>query len=164
MRYVLKHKLFSIGGDSMIKDEHGRDIFFVDGAAISLGRKLAIKDLKGHELAAIHQELIALTPKFEILEANGMKAHISMELLLLTDRLKIDVARYVDMEARGDIFHHEYEIIHRGRRVAHISKAWISLTASYGVDIADNEDQVFLLACAVVIDAILEMREHADRH
>ncbi len=163
MRYSLQHKLISIGGDSMIKDEHGRDVYFVDGAAISIGRRLTIKDLAGHELATIHQELIALTPPFEVSAANGVKAHVSMRLLSLTDRLKIDVSGGDDLEAHGNIFHHEYDIDRGGRRVAHVSKAWIALTDSYGIDIADDEDQVLILACAVIIDAILELREKADR-
>jgi uncharacterized protein YxjI len=163
MRYTLRNKLFSIGGDSMIQDEHGQDVYFVDGAALSLGRRLALKDLQGHELASIHQELIALTPTFEIHTGSGVKAHVSMRLLTLTDRLKIDVAGGEDLEAHGNIFHHEYEIERRGRRVAHVSKAWISLTDSYGVDVAADEDQVLILACAVVIDEILTMREKAER-
>ena len=44
MRYQLKDKLFSIGGDAMIQDASGRDLLFVDGKAISLGRRLEIKD------------------------------------------------------------------------------------------------------------------------
>lgn len=162
MRYTLKHKVFSIGGDSMIKDEHGRDIYFVDGAAVSIGRRLAIKDLQGHELATIHQQLVAMTPTFNIQVRDGVSAHVSMKLLSLTDRLKIDVSGGDDLEAHGNLLHREYSIERRGRDVAHISKAWISLTDSYGIDIADDQDQVLILACAVVIDEILEMREHAD--
>ncbi len=48
MRYQLKNKLFSIGGDAMIQDASGRDLLFVDGKAISLGRRLEIKDLQGN--------------------------------------------------------------------------------------------------------------------
>ncbi len=164
MRYILKHKLFSIGGDSMIKDEHGRDIYFVDGKALSIGRHLEIKDLQGRELADIHQELIALAPKFDIRIVNGESAHVQMKLLSLTDRLRIDVSGGGDLEAHGNIFHHEYDIDRNGQRVAHISKAWVSLTDSYGIETTDNEDQLLLLSCAVVIDAILELREKADRH
>lgn len=163
MRYILKHKLISIGGDSMIKDEHGNDVYFVDGAAISLGRRLVIKDLQGHELAEIQQQLLALRPTFNISESNGTHAHVAMKLLSLTDRLKIDVDGGGDLTAHGNIFHHEYDIERDGRQVAHVSKAWIALVDSYGIEIADNEDQVLLLSCAVVIDAILEMREKADR-
>ncbi|HEX9013005.1 MAG TPA: LURP-one-related family protein [Anaerolineaceae bacterium] len=161
MRYILKHKLLSIGGDSMIKDEHGQDVYFVDGAAISLGRRLTIKDMKGEHLAVIQQQIIALTPTFEIEETHGVKAHLSMKLLSLIDHLKIDVSGGDDLEAHGDIFHHEYSIDRGGRTVAQISKAWIAITDSYGIEIDDQEDQVLLLSCAVVIDAILELREHA---
>ncbi len=163
MRYVMRNKLFSIGGDSMIKDGHGHDVYFVDGAAVSIGRRLTIKDLKGHELATIQQELLNIAPKFEIHVKNGVKSHVSMKLLSLTDRLKIDVPGNDDLEAHGNIFHHEYDIDRRGHQVAHISKALISVTDSYGIDTEDDEDQVLLLACAVVIDAILDLREKADR-
>ncbi len=163
MRYVMRDKLFSIGGDSMIKDNHGHDVYFVDGAAISIGRHLTIKDMKGHELATIQQELLAIAPKFEIHIKNGIKAHVSMNLLSLTDRLKIDVPSNDDLEAHGNIFHHEYDIERRGHQVAHITKAWIAVTDSYGIEVDDKEDQILLLSCAVVIDAILELREHADR-
>lgn len=163
MRYTLKHKILSIGGNSTIKDQHGHDIYFVDGAAISLGRRLVIKDMQGHELATIHQALISLTPAFEIHEKDGVSARVSMNLLSLKDRLKIDVPGTDDLEAHGDLFHHEYDIARRHREVAHVSKRWIALTDSYGVEIEDDQDQVLLLACAVVIDEILEMREHAGK-
>ena len=162
MRYTLKHKIISIGGDSMIQDEHGQDVYFVDGAAISIGRRLVIKDLKGGELATIHQQLIALTPTFDIHIKGGASAHVSMKLLSLRDRLKINVSGADDLEAVGNLFHHEYHIDRGGRQVAEVSKRWISLVDSYGIEVADNEDQMLLLSCAVVIDAILEMREHAD--
>jgi len=163
MRYSLNHKLFGIGGDSMIKDEQGRDLYFVDGAAISIGRRLLIKDLKGHELASIHQEVIAFVPTFDIDVKDGARAKVSMKILTITDRLKIDVSGADDLEAVGDLFHHEYRIQRGGRRVAEISKRWISLLDSYGVEVDDDEDQLLLLGCAVVIDEILELREKGEK-
>jgi uncharacterized protein YxjI len=163
MRYSLNHKLFGIGGDSMIQDEQGRDLYFVDGAAISIGRRLVIKDLKGHELASIHQELIAFTPTFEIHVKKGTSARMSMKILTITDRLKIDVPGWDDLEAVGDLFHHEYRIQRGGRKLAEVSKRWISLLDSYGVEIDDGEDQLLLLSCAVVIDEILDMREKGEK-
>lgn len=162
VRYQLKDKLFSIGGDAMIQDASGRDLLFVDGKAISLGRRLEIKDLEGNRLATIQQQLIALTPTFEIQLREGVSARISVKLLSLRDRLKIDVPGNDDLEARGNIFQHEYGIFRGKRQVAHISKAWISLGDTYGIDIDDDQDQVLILACAVVIDEILDMRQKAD--
>jgi uncharacterized protein YxjI len=85
-----------------------------------------------------------------------------VKLLSLRDRLKIDVPGNDDLEARGNIFQHEYGIFRGTREVAHISKAWIALGDTYGIDIDDDQDQVLILACAVVIDEILDMRQKAD--
>lgn len=159
MRYIMKSKLFSIGGDSMITDARGKDRYLVDGAAISLGRRLVIKDMQGEEVARIQQALIAFTPTFEIRTHSGASARISMKLLTLTDRLKIDVPGWDDLEARGDLFHHEYGIYRKNRKVAHVSKSWFSLRDSYGIEIKEGEDEALILASAVVIDEILDMRE-----
>ena len=163
MRYFLADKFFGIGGDLIVKDERGKDVIFVDGAAISIGRRLVMKDMKGHELATIQQTLIALTPTFEIHCKNGPTARVSMKLLSLTDRIKIDLPGNDDLEARGDLFHHEYAILRRGREVAHVSKRWIALRDTYGIDIDEGQDDVLIVACAVVIDAILDMKERADK-
>ena len=130
----------------MIQDASGRDLFFVDGKAISLGRRLEIKDLEGNRLATIQQKLIALTPTFEIQQREGVSARISLKLLSLRDRLKIDVPGNDDLEARGNIFQHEYGIFRGTREVAHISKAWIALGDTYGIDIDDDQDQVLILS------------------
>jgi uncharacterized protein YxjI len=106
MRYSLKHKLLSIGGDSMIKDEQGHDLIFVDGAAISIGRRITLKDMQGNELALIQQQLIALTPTFEIHVTGGATAKMSMKLLSLTDRLKINGSAWQPLPPR--ISHHPW--------------------------------------------------------
>lgn len=163
MRFTLKQHLISLGGDSTIQDERGKDIYFVDGAVISIGRRLTIKDMQKHELATIQQELIAFTPTFHIKVKDGTSAKVSMKILTITDRLKIDVPGWNDLEARGNIFHHEYGIFRGSDEVAHVSKAWVSLTDSYGIQIDKDEDVLLLLSCAVVIDEILEMKEKGEK-
>ena len=63
----------------------------------------------------------------------------------------------------GDLFHDEYQILRRGRRVAEVSKHWVALVDTYGVEIEDDEDQLLLLSCAVVIDEILGLREKGEK-
>jgi uncharacterized protein YxjI len=41
VRYVMKQKLFSFGDDFHIRDDAGRDVYFVDGKAFSLGDEYA---------------------------------------------------------------------------------------------------------------------------
>ena len=47
MRYVLKQKLFSIGGAFSIKDDQGQDVFLVVGKVFSFGHQLSFKDASG---------------------------------------------------------------------------------------------------------------------
>jgi uncharacterized protein YxjI len=163
MRYTLRHKLISLGGDSSIKDDAGRELYRVDGKLVSIGRRLVIKDSHGRRAATIQRRLIAFTPTFEVSVAGGQRATVSLKWLTLLDRLKIDVPGWKDLEARGDLLHHEYGIFRGSKEVARISKHWISLTDAYGVQIDDDQDQVLLLGCAVVIDEILELREREQR-
>lgn len=53
MRYVMKQKLLSWGDDFTIQDEDGRDAFFVDGKAFSIGARLSFQDMSGSELLFI---------------------------------------------------------------------------------------------------------------
>jgi uncharacterized protein YxjI len=64
-----------------------------------------------------------------------------------------------DLEAEGDFLEHEYEFNREGRAVARVSKQWFSWSDTYGVDIAEGEDVVLILAGTVVID----MACHADK-
>ncbi len=43
MRYVMKQKMFCFGNDFVIKDGDGREVFFVDGKALSIGDQLSFR-------------------------------------------------------------------------------------------------------------------------
>jgi uncharacterized protein YxjI len=159
MRFVLRDRMFSLGGDLNITDEHGSPVYFVDGKVISIGRRLEIKDPSTQEvLAVIQQRVISLLPTYEIELPGKFKATISKRISLITDRLKIDVPGPGDLDVHGDLFDHEYSIDRHGQEVARVSKHWISLVDSYGVEVAEGEDPLLVLAAAVVIDEMLDRR------
>lgn len=157
MRFILRDKLFGIGGDLTIQDDRGRQVYFVDGKLISIGRRLEFRDSAGDVAAVIQKRLIALCSTYEIDLPGRRGATISKALFSpFVDRLKIDVPGPGDLDVHGDLFHHEYAIDRRGREVARVSKAWVSLVNSYGVEIDEGEDALLILCGAVVIDAILD--------
>lgn len=160
MRYVMKQKLFSWGDDFVIRDESERDAFFVDGRAFSLGKQLSFQDMAGNELAFIRQKLLSWGPTYEIHRDGQLYAVVKKELFtLFRCRFTVDVPGPDDLEAEGDFMDHEYAL-HRGRAtVAGVSKRWFAWTDTYGVDIADGEDDVLILASTVVID----MACHGDK-
>jgi len=153
MRYFMKQKLFSFGDDFRIRDENGRDAFFVDGKVFSIGNKLSLQDMQGNELAFIRQKLLAWTASYEIYRKGALYATVKKELFtFLRCRFYIDVPGPDDLEATGNLLEHEYTFSRHGTEVASVSKKWLSMTDSYGVDIAEGEDDVLILASTVVID------------
>lgn len=155
MRYVMKQKLFSWGDDFLIKDAAGRDVFFVDGRAFSLGKKLSFRDLNGNELAFIRQKLLSWGPTYEITRGSELLAVVKKQLFtLFRCKFTVDVPGPDDLEAQGSFMDMEYRLERGGRTVAEVSKRWFSWSDTYGVDIADGEDDVLILASTVVIDMI----------
>ena len=153
MRYIMKQKLLSWGDDFYIKDENDRDVYFVDGKAFSFGDQLSFQDLEGHELAFIKQRVLAWGKTYEIVRDGAIAAVVKKEMFaLLHHRFTVDVPGPDDLEAEGDFLDHEYAFQRGGRVVATVSKRWFSWTDTYGVEIADGEDQVLILASAVVVD------------
>ncbi len=153
MRYVMRQKMLSFGDDFTIRDEDGRDVYRVDGRALSIGSKLSFEDTAGNELAFISQKLLAWGPTYEIHRGGELAAVVKRELFsFIHHRFTVDVPGPDDLEAEGSFTDHEYTFTRGGRTVATVSKRWFSLTDTYGVDVADGEDDVLVLASAVVID------------
>jgi uncharacterized protein YxjI len=156
----MRQKLLSWGDDFVIKDETGRDAFYVDGKVFSLGHQLSFQDMEGNELAFIRQKLLAWGPTYEIYRQGELQAVVKKALFTLFQcRFTVDVPGPDDLEARGSFTDHEYEFERGGQTVAVVSKRWFSWTDTYGVDIAEGEDDVLVLAAAVVID----MACHGDQ-
>lgn len=153
MRYLMNEKIVALGDDYTIRDESGREVLRVDGKILAIGDKLAVKDLAGRELATIRKKLVSLRPAYEI-HRDGRHAATVTKALFSPFRCKfsVDVPGPGDLEAQGDILDHEYEITRGSQRVAAISKRWISIRDTYAIDVADGEDDVLLLACAVVLE------------
>jgi len=160
MRYLMRQKLFSWGDDFFVKDENGRDVFFVDGKAFSFGDRLSFQDLAGNELAFIKQRLLSWGPTYEIYKDDYLYAVVKKEhFTFFKCRFTVDVPGPDDLEAEGDFLDHEYVFSRYGSAVAEVSKQWFSWTDTYGVDIGEGEDDVLILASTVVID----MACHRDK-
>jgi uncharacterized protein YxjI len=161
MRYVMKQKLFAWGDDFIIKNEEDQDAFFVDGKTFSLGDQLSFQDMQGNELAFIKQKVLSWGPTYEIYAGNLLRAVVKKELFTFFNcRFTVDVPGPDDLEAEGDFTDHEYAFIRSGRTAATVSKQWFTWSDTYGVDVAEGEDAVLILASTVVIDMVC----HGDQN
>ncbi len=155
MRYLLREKLLAVGDDFTIKDETGREVFFVDGKVFTLRDELEIKDMQGHQVAVIKRKMVSVRPSYEIWQGGQRLAVVSRSLIrIFRDKFQVDVPGPDDLEVQGDFFSREYTFRRGGQVVAQVSRRWFSITDSYGVDIGEGENDVLILACAIVIDRI----------
>ncbi|MDB6076831.1 MAG: hypothetical protein JWO82_578, partial [Akkermansiaceae bacterium] len=155
MKFMLKQKFWSWGDDFVIRDEEGRECYQVDGAVFSFGDSLTIRDMAGKVVATIEQALLSWGPTYEIRRPGHAETRVRKEVFtFFTCEYEVDGPGDEDYEAKGDFLDHEYELFQRGRLAARVTKEWFTLSDSYGIEIADSEDPVLLLATAVVIDLV----------
>jgi len=155
MRYVMRQKLLSLADNFTIKNEQEQDVFLVKGKVFSFGDKLSFQDLAGNELVFIDQRLLNWSPTYELWKGEQLLAVVKRELFsFIHHRFTVDVPGPNDLEAEGDFLDHEYTISRGGSVVATVSKRWFSWADTYGIEIADGEDDVLVLATAVVVDMV----------
>src|SRR5438128_2572614 len=155
MRYVMRQKWLSFGDDYAIKTPDGTEAFYVDGRAFSWGNKLSMR-AGGKQVpwvAFIAQKLLSWGPTYDIYRQGQLFAVVKKELFTFFKcRFHVDVPGPDDYEATGSFLDREYSFERSGRRVAEVSKRFFSWTDTYGVEIADGEDDITILAAVVVID------------
>jgi uncharacterized protein YxjI len=155
MRYQMRQKLLCLGDDYVIRDGEGNEAYYVDGRVFSIGDKLAVRDREGREVAEIRQKLLAWGPTYEVWREGNLAGVVRKELFTFFKcRFEVDVPGPADLEAVGDFMDMEYSFRRGGEEVARVSKRFFSIGDTYGVDVADGEDEVLVLAAAVVIDLV----------
>jgi uncharacterized protein YxjI len=159
MRYRIRERFFRLGEDSDITDEAGRPVLTVDGQVLTLHDRLILRDPSGREVAQVSRNLLALRPTYRITVGGREAAEVRGRLIApFGDRFDIDVAGADDLELRGNLLEHEYVVLRGDRTVATVSKRWVSLTETYGVEVAPGEDDLLILATVLALD-LAEDRE-----
>ena len=151
-RYTMREKMFSIGDDFWIEKD-GERAFKVDGKALRIRDTFVIEGPSGEELYTIQERKLSVRDKMAI-ERNGQTVATIKKALIspLRERYSIEVEGGGDMEAKGNIVDHEFEIKRDGDKVAEISKRWFRMRDTYGVEVAPGQDDALILACTVCID------------
>jgi hypothetical protein len=67
------------------------------------------------------------------------------------------------MEMTGNFARHDFILTENGQTVATVSKAWISLADSYGVDIADGQNDLLILCSVLALEAEQDRSEEHSR-
>ena len=153
-RYKISQKLISIGDDFWIENAKGQKVFKVDGKALRLRKTLEFEDAKGKRLAQIKERILAIKDTMVIEDAHGRDIATVKKALIapLRDKWNVNVKGGDDLVVLGNILDLEYDIKQGRKKVAEVSKKWFTITDTYGVEIAEGQNDILILAIAVAID------------
>jgi uncharacterized protein YxjI len=151
--YRMREKMFSIGDDFWIETDDERRAFKVNGKALRVRDTLVLEAPSGDELYTIQEKKLSVRDRMEIERDGRTVATVKKALVSpLRDRYAIDVEGGDDMEAKGNVVDHEYNIECGGDKVAEVSKRWFRVRDTYGIEVAPGQDDALILAVTVCID------------
>ncbi|MCB0166280.1 MAG: LURP-one-related family protein, partial [Anaerolineae bacterium] len=115
---------------------------------------LFFEDTSGNELCKIQERMLRIKDSMEIEGPNGERLAMVKKALItpLRDRWVVKIGDGPDLKVQGNILDHEYDISEDGDKIAEVSKKWFRLRDTYGVQVAQGQNDILLLAVTVAID------------
>lgn len=162
MKLHVKSKIFSIHHKMDILNEDDELVYQVSSKAISMHDKTYLTDAAGREVAYLHAKLISIHNIHYVDMHDGTSFSLSEELFHLRDVIDIDGLGW---KLQGDFLAHDFMICSNdGRILATAHRKWVSLHNMYYLDILDESQMDLIVACYVVLEHILSLRqeERAD--
>jgi uncharacterized protein YxjI len=160
-RYQMRQRMISIGDDYVIENDRGENVFRLDGKALRVRKTIVFEDIDGRELCKIQERMLRVKDSMEIEDPGGRRMALVQKAMItpVRERWTVDVDGGPDLLVQGNIVDHEYTIEDDGRRVAEVSKRWLRVRDTYGVEVAPGENDILILATTAVIDTMA----HPDR-
>jgi len=149
----MREKMFAIGDDFWVETNGGERVFKVNGKALRIRDTLVLESPSGEELYTIQEKKLRVRDTMEVEQGGKTIATIKKALISpLRERYSIAVEGDKDLEAKGNIVDHEYKIERDGDKVAEVSKRWFRVRDTYGIEIAEEQNDPLIVAVAVCID------------
>jgi uncharacterized protein YxjI len=165
MRFLVYDRILGIGDDYWIEDDNGNKAYLVDGKAMRLRDTWELKDTQGNVLIDIHQKMFALRDTMVIERGGEPLARIKRKRLsLLRNHYRVTLADDTELDVSGKILDREFAVEYDGELLAVISRRWLTLRDTYGVDVVrDDADPALLIALTVCVIHLAEKeREKGD--
>jgi uncharacterized protein YxjI len=164
MRLFVRDRILGFGEDYWIEDQHGTKVFLVDGKAMRLRDTFQLKDPHGHVLIDIHQKMFALRDTMVIERDGEPLARIKRKRLsLLRHHYRVSLVDGTELDVSGKILDREFAIDYDGELLAQISRRWLHVRETYGVDIVrEDVDPALLIAVAVCAIHLAEKEREGD--
>ncbi|TBO55238.1 hypothetical protein EYS09_34330, partial [Streptomyces kasugaensis] len=158
MKYLVRDRIFGIGDDYWIEDEHGRHVFLVDGKALRLRETFELKDLQRRVLIVIRKKMLSLRDAMTIERDDRPLATVRRKRLsLLRHHYRVEMVDGTELDVSGKILDREFAVEYDGELLADISRRWLTLRDTYAVDVVrEDADPPLLIAIAVCVIRLAE--------
>ena len=152
MKVSIKNKFFSLGGSSSVKDETGREVFFVKGKVFSPTKVKWVCDNAGNKLYKVRNKWFNFfSHKAFVYEGDAKIAQVKhpflggkrFEVEGLKDRITID----------GEFFSRLSTIMRNGSAVGTITREFTLVNDEFTLE-ADEAEMPFMIALVIAIDNI----------
>ena len=164
MRFLVRDRLLGFGDDYWIEDDRGSKVFLVDGKAMRLRDTFELKDAQGHVLIDIRQKMFALRDTMVIERGGETLATVRRKRLsLLRNHFRVELADgSTELDVSGRIVDREFAVEYDGELLAVVSRRWLHVRETYGVDVVrEDADPALLIAVAVCVIHLAE-KERGD--
>ncbi|GAA3124058.1 LURP-one-related/scramblase family protein [Streptomyces rameus] len=160
----MRDRILGIGDDWWIEDEQGRKVFLVDGKAMRLRDTFELKDAQGRVLIDIHQKMLALRDTMVIERDGEPLARIRRKRLsLLRNHYRVALVDGTELDVSGKIMDREFAVEYDGELLAVISRRWLTVRDTYGVDVVrEDADPALVIAVAVCVIHLAEKEGEED--
>lgn len=164
MRLLVRDRILGIGDDYWIEDEHGTKVFLVDGKALRLRGTFELKDTQGHVLLDIRQKMFALRDTM-VIERDGrpLATVRRKRLSLLRNHYRVSLVDGTELDVSGKILDREFAIEYDGKLLTQISRRWLRVRETYGLDVVrEDVDPALLIAVTVCVIHLAEKEREPD--
>ncbi|MEU9617528.1 LURP-one-related family protein [Streptomyces sp. NPDC048155] len=164
MRFLVRERLFAVGDDYWIEDADGRKVFLVDGKAMRVHDTFELKDAQGRVLVEIRQKLLSLRDTMLIERDGEQLATVRRKRLsLLRNHYRVTLLDGTDLDVSGKILDREFAIDYDGELLAQISRRWLTVRDTYGIDVVrEDADTALLIAVSVCVIVLADKEHHED--
>jgi uncharacterized protein YxjI len=160
MPYLVQERILSSGGDFLVTDEQGNQVYFISGQTMGLSQTFELQDKSGAILASIRKERWTSRDTMDIQRDGAVIATVQPAAFSpVHHRTVIKLASGGELEATGNFLEREFEIRSGDAVLAKISRSLFQLHDRYAVDVYPGQDDALMLAIAISMDRIAADRE-----
>lgn len=148
MKLYVNEKIFSFHNRFYVKDENDKDVYEISSKIISLGDKTTINDMEGNKIAYIEQELLHLTPHYNVYINDILEFQIIKKLQLFKNDYTLNNGYRVD----GNFLMLDFKVFdNNNNQIGSIKRKFISIGDKYEIEINDISKKEIVLAIIVAI-------------